>query len=276
MTKVLIVDDSSSIREFLKINLSSKPDIQIVGLADSGDMAITQADKYQPDIILMDINMPGTIDGIQATQKITQRFPQIKVLLLTSQDDRQQLARSLKAGSRGYILKNTSIQDIADIIHLAEKGFFQIGPILGTWDGTLHHSMQLNANNLDNTYASGQLNSRTFSKHNNLSRSNGASEMSNTLSNLSLELFQLQETIRSQEDTITNLSNQYSEVQQEIYTKLKKDRLPYNISGIGNYGFKTSRSRSQHQNVLFIGSFLLGILTVLFLGFLFVFLSGMG
>ena len=275
MTRILIVDDSSSIREFLKINLSSKPDIQIVGLADSGDLAITQADKYQPDIILMDINMPG-IDGIQATQKITQRFPQIKVLLLTSQDDKQQLERSLKAGSRGYILKNTSIQDIADIIRLTEKGFFQIGPILGTWDGKLHHSMHLNANNLDNIHASGQLNSRTFSEHNNLSKSNGTSEMSNTLSNLSSELFQLQETIRSQEDTITNLSNQYSKVQQEIHAKRRKDKLPYNISRIGHYGFKTSRLRSRHQNILFISSFLLGILTVLFLGFLFVFLSGMG
>ena len=143
MTTVLIVDDLNSIREFLKINLSTEPDIEVVGLADNGKDAIVQAEEHQPDIILMDISMPGTIDGIQATARIVQRFPRTKILLLTSQDDQHQLDRALKAGSRGYILKNTSIKDISNIIRLAEKGFFQIGPILGNWDGTFHNTVQM-------------------------------------------------------------------------------------------------------------------------------------
>ncbi len=276
MTTVLIVDDLISIREFLKVNLSSEPDIQVVGLADNGDMAIAKAEQHQPDIILMDINMPGEIDGIQATERITQRFPQIKVLLLTTQDDKEQLDRALKAGSRGYILKNTSIKDITNVIRLAEKGFFQIGPMLGNWDGTLHNSIHLNVSNFNSTSAHQELGFATAIQQNNSILPGEAAKANHTLSNLSSEVFQLQKTIESQENTIVNLTNQYSEVQQEIKTKLNSDRTPYNGSGIGNYGFKISRPRSrQRQNVLFIGSFLLGIITVLFLVLLTVVLGGL-
>ncbi len=276
MTTVLIVDDLISIREFLKVSLSSEPDIQVVGLAENGDMAIAKAEQHQPDIILMDINMPGEIDGIQATERITQRFPQIKVLLLTTQDDKEQLDRSLKAGSRGYILKNTSIKDITNVIRLAEKGFFQIGPIIGNWDGTLHNDIHLNVSNFNSTSANQELGLTTIIQQNNSTRPGEAVKANHALSNLSSEVFQLQKTMESQEDTIVNLTNQYSEVQQEIKTKLNSDRIPYRGSGIGNYGFKTSRPRSrQRQNVLFISSFLLGIITVLFLVLLTVVLGGL-
>lgn len=274
MTTVLIVDDLISIREFLKINLSSESGIQIVGLAENGEMAIAQAEQHQPDIILMDINMPGAIDGIQATEKITQRFPQIKVLLLTTQDEQQQLNRALKAGSRGYILKNTSVQDIASVIRLAAKGFYQIGPILGDWDGALHDSMQLNANNLSGVDAFQESGLTSSVGQNSLDHSGNPSKMNHTLSNLSSELFQLQKTIESQENTIINLTNQYSEVQQEIKAKLSTGKLSFPASRRDSY--KTSRLRSRRkQNMLFICSFVLGILTVLFLVALVSLLSGL-
>ncbi len=272
MTTVLIVDDLNSIREFLKINLSSEPDIQIVGLADNGDRAITQVEEHQPDIVLMDIEMPGAIDGIQATKIITQRFPHVKVLLLTSQDDRQQLNRALQAGSRGYILKNTSVRDISNIIRLTEKDFFQIGPIVGNWDGTLHRNIQSQSNVTNvNSWSMGQSPSKVSAivkpdfPYSDESRD--ALDLNYTLSNLTTGLFQLQETIKSQENTIINLTNKYSQVQQEIRTKLKKDRPIINTPRSVRYGFKVaSKTRTQkQQHLLFISSFFLGVLTVIVL-----------
>ncbi|MEL6579517.1 MAG: response regulator transcription factor [Cyanobacteria bacterium J06621_12] len=266
MTTVLIVDDLNSIREFLKINLSSEPDIEVVGLADNAKKAIAQVEEHQPDIVLMDINMPGSIDGIQATERIVRRFPYSKVLLLTSQDDRQQLDRALKAGSRGYILKNTSIKDIANIIRLAEKGFFQIGPIFGNWDGSLHNRVQMSAGQLA-IGRDGDVGVDAIIPHYGYSQQAGQSpEMSHTLSNISSELFQLRETIQSQENTIVNLSNQYAQVKREINSKVRNGRSPSKNSGFTIYGSRSMSSRTQkQQHLFFISSFLLGVITVLIL-----------
>lgn len=272
MTTVLIVDDLSSIREFLKINLSSEPDIKVIALADNGRGAIAQVEEHQPDIVLMDINMPGEMDGIQATERISSRFPQSKVLLLTSQDDRQQLDRALKAGSRGYILKNTSIKDIANIIRLAEKGFFQIGPILGNWDNTLHGLAQIGAENLEMGREAAIERTEIITHEFNYSpEASQASEMNFALSNLNSKLFQLQETIKSQEDSIVNLTHQYSQVQDDLNSKSNKRRSPGKNKVFTFYGSKFTRNRNGHRHepsLLFIGSFLLGIMTVLFLGLL--------
>jgi CheY-like chemotaxis protein len=258
----------------LKINLSSEPDIEVIGLAGNGQAAIAQAEEHQPDIILMDINMPGEIDGIQATAKIVSSFPQSKILLLTSQDDRQQLDHALKAGSRGYILKNTSIKDIANIIRLTEKGFFQIGPILGNWDSTLHNLAQTSAGKLE--IGRGVSDKTAIIPHDfdYPPEASQSSAMNHTLSNLSSELFQLQETIKTQEGTIVNLTNQYSQVQHEINSKLQRERLgspypsrsPAKKPRLNFSGSKFRKNRHQNQqHLLFISSFFLGIVTVLFL-----------
>lgn len=272
MTAVIIVDDLSSVREFLKINLSSEPDIRIVGLADNGARAIVQVEEHQPDVVLMDIEMPGEIDGIQATKQIVWRFPNVKVLLLTSQDDKKQLNRALEAGSRGYILKNSSVRDLASIIRLTEKGFFQIGPILGNWDGSLHNSLQsqLNSNN-DNLLEV----SSSHSKEQNIIQQDidyrptsvNTSEINYVLSDLTSGLFQLQRTIKSQENTIVNLTNQYSQVQQEIKTKLKPNKRDFDIRRNINYSHQaiSKRQAVKRQHFLFIIGFILGIFTVILL-----------
>ena len=218
--------------------------------------------------------MPGKIDGIGATRQIAQRFPQTKVLLLTSQDDRQQLNLALQAGSRGYILKNSSIKDIGHIIRLTEKGFFQIGSIFGNWDGSLHNDMRANTNVLDMSQNSSEV-GIVMQQDGKYSQGSGdISQMNHVLSNLTSGLFQLQKTIESQEDTIVNLTNQYSQVQQEIRTKLKKEQRVVN-NPRPNYVPKIiPRIRSQRQqNFLFISSFFLGIFTVLILLLLIMILS---
>ena len=257
MTTVLIVDDLNSIREFLKLELSSEPDIEIVGLADNGARAIAQVDEHQPDVVLMDIDMPGEIDGIEATEKITQHFSQTKILLLTSKDNREQLNLALQVGARGYILKNTSVKDIADIIRLAQKGFFQIGPILGNWNGSLHNNLQ--SNNWKNS--SQQLREAMVVDPHAAHGVGDISEMNLVISNLTSGIFQLKEIIESQKDTIVNLTNQYSQVQQEIRTKLKRDRSAYNSEE--SRGNKMPKTRAQRQQrLLLISSFLLGMFTI--------------
>ncbi|WP_319421201.1 response regulator [Pleurocapsa sp. FMAR1] len=270
MTTVLIVDDLGSIREFLKINLSSEPDIKIIGLADNGQSAIAQVGEHQPDIVLMDIEMPGNIDGIAATKVISNRFPKSKVLLLTSQDDRQQLNLGLQAGARGYILKNSSVKDIATIIRLTEKGFFQIGPILDNWNGSQHHSLQSDTYILKPQKIPSKVGVVVENNGANSAESADTSSMNHVLSNLTSGLFQLQETIRSQEDTIINLTNQYSQVQQEIKVKLKRDKHITSSGRVNSYrnGLMPRFASQRRQHLLFIASFLLGIFTVLIMMFL--------
>jgi DNA-binding NarL/FixJ family response regulator len=277
MAKILIVDDSSSIREFLKINLATETDIQIIGMADNGEGAIAKVKEYQPDLVLMDIEMPGKIDGIQATEIIVKNFSNTNVLLLTSQDDRQQLNLALKAGARGYILKNTDVKDIANIIRLTEKGFFQIGPILGNWDSSQHDSLKSETRLIATTSSLTTVGAVVQQNGNYAYETADVSAMNHVLSNLTSGIFQLQETIKSQEDTIINLTNQYSQVQQEIRTKLKKDKRVFSSARAFNYyGAKSLSSRfsQKRQHILFVISFFLGAFTVLFLLFLIMTLGG--
>ena len=279
MTTVIIVDDQNSIREFLKINLSTEHDIEVVGMADNGQAAIAQVGEHQPDIVLMDIEMPGKIDGIEATETIVTRFPQTKILLFTSQDNRRQLNRALKAGARGYVLKNTSVKDIGNIIRLTEKGFFQIGPILGSWEGSKVESYQ-DSLAVSTEYVPDKV-STIIQSNSEYSYGEEAiaesSQMNHVLSNLTSGIFQLQKTIKSQEDTIVNLTNQYSQVQREIKTKLKKDKRVFNHKRTPGYDgrIRSTPLSQRKQHVLFISSFFLGVLTVVFLLFIIVFLGGM-
>ena len=268
MTKIIIVDDQNSIREFLKINLSTEVDIEVTGMADNAKSAIAQAEEHQPDLILMDIEMPGDLDGIDATKVIMGRFPKTKILLFTSQDDKQQLNRALRAGARGYILKNTSIKDISNIIRLAEKGFFQIGPIFGNWEGSGASNYESDGETVkyvpskvgaivqhDSEYANGENTSDSL-------------EMNHAISDLTMGIFELQETIKAQENTIVNLTNQYSQVQQDIKTKLRNDQGFFGSRRKGSfYGSRTtSKSISERkQHFLLISSFFLGIVTVIIL-----------
>ena len=269
MTSIIIVDDQNSIREFLKINLSTEADIEVVGMADNGQSAIAQVGEHQPDLVLMDIEMPGEIDGIDATETIMQRFPNTKVLLFTSQDDRAQLNRALKAGARGYVLKNTSVKDISNIIRLTEKGFFQIGPIFGNWDasGVKHSQSKINTIQTDYTPSKVAAIVRQDNEYSYAKEVVNSPEMNHTLSNLTSGIFQLQETVKSQEDTIVNLTNQYSQVQREIKTKLGKDRKVFSRRNAYSNRVATKTLSQRRQHFLFISSFFLGVFTVLILMF---------
>jgi len=105
--KVLIVDDHALVREGLTKILSTDESIKIVGEAENGEQAVEKAFQMQPDVILMDINMPGT-NGIEATRAIKKEKPQIGVIALTIHDQEEYLFELIKAGVSGYILKDIS------------------------------------------------------------------------------------------------------------------------------------------------------------------------
>ncbi len=127
MIRILLVDDQSIICQGLKALLQLEPELQVVGTADNGEKAIEQVEALQPDVVLMDIRMPG-MDGVTATKIIVQRFPKTKVLVLTTFDDDEYIASALKAGAKGYLLKDMPSEELADAVRVIQKGYAQIGP----------------------------------------------------------------------------------------------------------------------------------------------------
>ncbi len=125
--KVLIVDDQKMIREGLKALIKTEPDLEIVGTASNGEDSIKQVGVLQPDIILMDMEMPG-MDGVTATRLICEEYPQIKILVLSTFDTQEYVARSLSSGAMGYLLKGTSAKELTNAIRSVHLGYAQIGP----------------------------------------------------------------------------------------------------------------------------------------------------
>jgi DNA-binding NarL/FixJ family response regulator len=128
--RVLIVDDQTLIRRALNLLLADESSLEIVGEADNGKAAITQAAALKPDVILMDILMPG-MGGVEATKEIYQRFPEIKILVLSIDDDDENIAQALRYGAAGYLLKNTPPEELSLAIQAVHKGYTQLGPGVG-------------------------------------------------------------------------------------------------------------------------------------------------
>jgi len=125
--KVLIVDDQKMIREGLKALVKTEEDIEITGVAENGEHAIKQVESLQPDVVLMDMEMPG-MNGMEATKLICQRFPDVKILVLSTFDTKEYVSRSLSAGAMGYLLKGTPAKELTDAIRSVHRGYAQIGP----------------------------------------------------------------------------------------------------------------------------------------------------
>ena len=115
MINILLVDDQTLLCEVLKTWLDVEKDIQVLGVANDGHKAIEEVERLQPDIVLMDIDMPE-MDGLKATKIISQRFPEVKVIVLSGHDDDAYLGKSLRAGAKGYLLKNTAADELVEKI----------------------------------------------------------------------------------------------------------------------------------------------------------------
>ena len=121
MIRVLIADDHPVFRFGLRTLLKADPTLEIVGEATNGKEAIAQASELSPDVILMDLNMPG-MNGIQAIRRILTNHPEVHILVLTMFDDDDSVFAAMRAGARGYILKGTEGGETLQAIHVVSTG----------------------------------------------------------------------------------------------------------------------------------------------------------
>ncbi|GGD52911.1 response regulator [Paenibacillus nasutitermitis] len=125
--KVLIVDDHLVVLRGLRFFLQTQATIEIVGQAQNGEEALQLVHALQPDIVLMDLIMPG-LSGIEATRKITEHYPQVKVIILSSYSDRDSVLQAIKAGAIGYQLKDVRPEVLIESIQAAMDGVKTLHP----------------------------------------------------------------------------------------------------------------------------------------------------
>lgn len=119
--KIIIVDDDAMVYESLQLLLSREKDIDVIATANDGAQGVAACEVALPDAVLMDIQMPG-MDGIQATREIKKRWPQIRVMMLTTFEDEQNIRLALLAGAEGYLLKSAQVQDMAQQLRALVSG----------------------------------------------------------------------------------------------------------------------------------------------------------
>ena len=127
MTTVLLVDDQDLIRKGFTMILDAEDDIDVVGEASDGAEALRQVATLQPDVVLMDVQMPG-VDGIEATRSIVEAHADTRIVILTTFDDDQYLFDALNAGASGFLLKNCPADDLVNAIRLAAGGHSLLAP----------------------------------------------------------------------------------------------------------------------------------------------------
>jgi DNA-binding NarL/FixJ family response regulator len=127
--RILIADDHALVREGIRALLSLCDDLEVVGEASDGQEAIEAARRIDPDVILMDINMPG-LGGLEATLAIRHENQRVKILVLSQYDDREYVSRFLKSGASGYILKNAAGSELASAVRAVFRGGMVLDPTL--------------------------------------------------------------------------------------------------------------------------------------------------
>ena len=130
--RLMLVDDHEVIRVGLKTFLQTQPDFEVVAEAGNGQDAVDRAMESHPDVILMDITMPG-VDGMEATRRLRVLCPKCLVLALTVHDDKQYLMQMLAAGASGYITKQAAAEELVEAIHTIASGNVYLQPALARW-----------------------------------------------------------------------------------------------------------------------------------------------
>lgn len=129
---VLLVDDHELVRRGLRSYLSSRSDIVIVGEAEGGEQALILASQENPEVVIMDISMPG-MDGMEATRRLKEQCPQCNVLALTVHEDKQYFIEMLSAGASGYITKQAAADELGAAIQAVAAGQVYLQPALARW-----------------------------------------------------------------------------------------------------------------------------------------------
>lgn len=127
--RILLAEDHETIRDGLKLLLNSQSDMEVVGEADNGRAALHLAEKFQPDVVVMDISMPE-LNGLQATKKLREKCPRVKVLILTRHADPVYLQELLQAGASGYVLKQSKSEELIRAILAVTAGRAYLDPAI--------------------------------------------------------------------------------------------------------------------------------------------------
>lgn len=123
---VLIVDDHPMFRQGLRDLVETDPNLAVLGEASDGETALSMADEMEPNVILMDINLP-TINGLQVTRKLKDQSPEINVVMITGYDDAEQVFHAFRAGASAYCPKDVSPQALLETIYAVHDGYFVVG-----------------------------------------------------------------------------------------------------------------------------------------------------
>ncbi len=127
--RVFIADDHAVLREGLRLLVNQQPDMEVVGEADNGEDAWRNAKAMQPDIVLMDISMPG-LTGVQATERLSVACPQIKVVALSAYSDAAHVRQLLASGAKSYVLKHTAAEELIRAIRIVAGGGVYLDPAI--------------------------------------------------------------------------------------------------------------------------------------------------
>jgi DNA-binding NarL/FixJ family response regulator len=125
--RVLLVDDQRLMRDGLRTLLELEPDLEVAGEAENGQTAIEAYEQLQPDVVLMDVRMPH-MDGVEATRRLCARWPEARVMILTTFDDDEYIFEGLRAGAQGYLLKAVSGEELAGAVRTIAAGGALIEP----------------------------------------------------------------------------------------------------------------------------------------------------
>jgi DNA-binding NarL/FixJ family response regulator len=125
--RILLVDDHPVVRHGLRGMLDAEPDLTVVGEASSGPEGVVLAAAERPDIVLMDLRMPGG-DGVAATEKLLSEVPGVRVVVLTTYESDRDILRAIEAGASGYLLKDASPAELADAVRAAARGETVLAP----------------------------------------------------------------------------------------------------------------------------------------------------
>jgi NarL family two-component system response regulator LiaR len=119
---ILLVDDHQVVRQGVRAFLDTQSDFSVVGEAESGEQALSLADEHVPDVILMDLVLPGEIDGVEATRQVKRHSPRTQVVVLTSYHEDEYIFPAIRAGALSYVLKDIGPDELAEVIRKAAQG----------------------------------------------------------------------------------------------------------------------------------------------------------
>lgn len=242
MINVLIADDQNFIRKTLESYLEAETDLNLVGFAENGQEAVNMVAQLAPDVVLMDIEMP-VMDGLAATEIIAQQHSATKVLILSIHDRKQDVARALKLGAKGYWLKNTTAKELADAIRYVHKGYFQLAL---------------------------ELVDKHFGKAKTSTKSIQELELSNKLRLVDTVLAQVEQKISSLEELTPRSLNETVEalVKQEMSLKRERDaNLQYQLDHLRHQFERSQKKHSLTTKILVILN-IISLTALIVLGYL--------